>query len=174
MIFRLARVRRRKVSARPHHADLGGVSRPQEGRLSPARVGSEMARVVRFGCPTMVVMPDLFIERAGRLVPMTDLPFTSEDIFQALLGRHPALLEGDLLTPDREQRRFLLVCGMPVPDSEGGGGRWSSDHLFLDQDGIHTMVEIKRSSDTRIGREVIGRVLDYAANATALDFRTLT
>jgi hypothetical protein len=37
--------------------------------------------------------------------------------------------------------------------------------LFLDQDGVPTLVEVKRSSDTRIRREVIGQMLDYAANA---------
>lgn len=47
------------------------------------------------------------------------------------------------------------------------GGRWSLDHLFLDQDGIPTLVEVKRSSDTRIRREVVGQVMDYAANAVA-------
>jgi len=39
------------------------------------------------------------------------------------------------------------------------------DHLFLDQDAIPTIVEVKRSTDTRIRREVIGQMLDYAANA---------
>jgi hypothetical protein len=51
-----------------------------------------------------------------------------------------------------------------VPGSERGGARWSLDHLFLDQDGIPTVVEVKRSSDTRIRREVVGQMLDYAAN----------
>jgi hypothetical protein len=41
----------------------------------------------------------------------------------------------------------------------------SLDHLFLDQEGIPTLVEVKRSSDTRIRREVVGQMLDYAANA---------
>ena len=45
-----------------------------------------------------------------------------------------------------------------------GGGRWSIDHLFLEQDAIPTLVEVKRSSDTRIRREVVGQMLDYAAN----------
>ena len=44
-------------------------------------------------------------------------------------------------------------------------GRWSLDHLFLDQDGIPTLVEVKRGTDTRIRREVVGQMLDYAANA---------
>ena len=39
------------------------------------------------------------------------------------------------------------------------------DHLFIDQDAIPTFVEVKRSSDTRIRREVVGQMLDYAANA---------
>ena len=39
------------------------------------------------------------------------------------------------------------------------------DHLFLDQDAIPTLIEVKRSSDTRIRREVVGQMLDYAANA---------
>ncbi len=51
------------------------------------------------------------------------------------------------------------------PAEEDGGGRWSVDHLFFDQDAVPTLVEVKRSSDTRIRREVIGQMLDYAANA---------
>jgi hypothetical protein len=41
-----------------------------------------------------------------------------------------------------------------------------SINLFIDQDAIPTIVEVKRSSDTRIRREVVGQMLDYAANAT--------
>jgi hypothetical protein len=51
-----------------------------------------------------------------------------------------------------------------LPDDEDSGGRWSVDHLFLDQDAVPTLVEVKRSSDTRIRREVVGQMLDYAAN----------
>ena len=53
---------------------------------------------------------------------------------------------------------------MGVPGSEGGGAVWSVDHLFLDADGVPVIVEVKRSSDTRIRREVVGQMLDYAAN----------
>jgi hypothetical protein len=66
-----------------------------------------------------------------------------------------------------DPRRFLLVCReAPVTDSDGGSWRWSIDHLFVDQDAIPTLVEVKRSSDTRIRREVVGQMLDYAANGT--------
>lgn len=53
--------------------------------------------------------------------------------------------------------------------AERGGGydRWSLDHLYLDQEGVPTLVEVKRSEDTRIRREVVGQMLDYAANAVS-------
>ena len=34
----------------------------------------------------------------------------------------------------------------------------------MDQFGVPTLVEVKRSSDTRIRREVVGQLLEYAAN----------
>jgi len=54
---------------------------------------------------------------------------------------------------------------MGVPAGEEGEERWSLDHLFLDQDGVPTLVEVKRISDTRIRRTVVAQMLDYAANA---------
>ena len=48
---------------------------------------------------------------------------------------------------------------------EGAGSQFSLDHLFIDQDAIPTFVEAKRSIDTRIRREVVAQMLDYAANA---------
>lgn len=39
--------------------------------------------------------------------------------------------------------------------------------LFIDQDGIPTLIEVKRSTDTRIRREVVGQILDYTANAVS-------
>ena len=41
------------------------------------------------------------------------------------------------------------------------------DHLFLDQDAVPTLVEVKRSENTQIRREVVGQMLDYAANGVA-------
>jgi hypothetical protein len=59
----------------------------------------------------------------------------------------------------------LIAREVGVPDEAEGGDRWSVDHLFLDQDGIPTLVEVKQRGDTRIRREVVGQMLDYAANA---------
>lgn len=53
---------------------------------------------------------------------------------------------------------------MSVPNAADGSGRFSLDHLFLDQYGTPTFVECKRASDTRVRREVVAQMLDYAAN----------
>jgi hypothetical protein len=65
------------------------------------------------------------------------------------------------LTPDR----LLISREVGIPEQEQGGSRWALDHLFLDQDGVPTLVEVKRGSDPRTRREVVGQMLDYAANS---------
>jgi len=103
----------------------------------------------------------------GRLVRMVETPYESEEVLQALLSEYPDLLAGEQIN-DVSPRRWLLVSReAPVPDEEAGSGRWSMDHLFLDQDGVPTIIEVKRSSDTRVRREVVGQMLDYAANSVA-------
>ena len=99
------------------------------------------------------------------LVEMTEQPYDSEDILQALIARFPSLLAGDQLDSTSPRRWVLVDREAGLPDDEDAAGRWSVDHLFIDQDAIPTLVEVKRSSDTRIRREVIGQMLDYAANA---------
>lgn len=105
------------------------------------------------------------LQDGGGLVRMSESPYDSESLLQELLARYPDLLAGDQID-GAEPRRWLLVSReMGVPGEEDGADRWSLDHLFLDQEAIPTLVEVKRSSDTRIRREVVGQMLDYAANA---------
>lgn len=100
----------------------------------------------------------------GGLVPMATQPFDSESYLQELLERYPDLLPGGQIAP-RSPRKWLLIAReMGVPAEEGGTAQWSLDHLFVDQDAVPTIVEVKRSTDSRIRREVIGQALDYAAN----------
>lgn len=84
-----------------------------------------------------------------------------------LLAEYPNLLSGDQINQVSPRRWLLISREASIPGEEVGSGRWAVDHLFLDQDGIPTLVEVKRSTDTRIRREVIGQILDYAANAVA-------
>jgi hypothetical protein len=99
------------------------------------------------------------------LVAMTAQPYDTEDVLQALLARFPDLLAGDQYGTPAPRRWLLISREAAVPSAEDGAGRWSLDHLFVDQDAVPTLVEVKRSSDTRIRREVVGQMLDYAANA---------
>jgi hypothetical protein len=99
------------------------------------------------------------------LVEMAEQPYDSEDILQALIAKFPSLLAGDQYGTDAPRRWLLIGREAALPGTKDGGGRWSVDHLFFDQDAVPTLVEVKRSSDTRIRREVIGQMLDYAANA---------
>lgn len=98
------------------------------------------------------------------LMPMEETDYSREDILQELLETYPDLLPGDQFTPESPRRWLLVACEMGVPDPSGLGDRRSLDHLYLDQDGIPTFVECKRASDTRIRREVVAQMLDYAAN----------
>lgn len=94
----------------------------------------------------------------GGLVEMREQPYDTEDVLQKLLADHPRLLGGD------EGTGVLLVSReVAVADEEGSAGRL--DHLFLDRAGVPMLVEVKRATDPRIRREVVGQLLDYAANA---------
>jgi hypothetical protein len=97
------------------------------------------------------------------LVEMRESPYEAEDVLQALIAKFPSLLAGDQMGTEAPRRWLLVRREARVSDSEGGT-RWSVDHLFLDQDAVPTLVEVKRSSDSRIRREVVGQMLDYAAN----------
>jgi hypothetical protein len=107
----------------------------------------------------------IFVLRDGELVELVTEPFVTEDAFQKLLADHPAILTGDRRDADAAHRWLLVRREMGVPDQQLGSDRWAVDHLFLDQDGVPTLVEVKRGTDPRIRRELVGQMLDYAANA---------
>ncbi len=109
----------------------------------------------------------IYLREIDRLVAMAEAPYDAEHVLQELLAHYPDLLAGEQMRP-REPRRWLLIGREAgIPDTDGGPARWSIDHLFIDQDAIPTLVEVKRSSDTRLRREVVGQMLDYAANVAA-------
>lgn len=107
----------------------------------------------------------IFLVDGGRLVELTAQPYDSEALLQGLLADYPGLIAGSQIDRAAPRRWLLVSREMRGPGEENGSRRWSLDHLFLDQDGIPTLVEVKRSTDSRIRREVVGQMLDYAANA---------
>jgi hypothetical protein len=98
------------------------------------------------------------------LITLEETGYMTEGVLQDHLVNYPDLLPGDQIDPENPRRWLLVAQEMGVPGEEEGGSRWSLDHLFLDQDGIPTFVECKRSTDTRTRREVVAQMLDYAAN----------
>jgi len=107
-------------------------------------------------------MAGIFLRQGDSFVALREEPYEAEAILQELIAEHPHVLSGD----DFEHGDLLLVWREAgVRDQEGGGSRWALDHLYLDGDGVPTLVEVKRSIDTRARREVVAQMLDYAANA---------
>ena len=105
------------------------------------------------------------IQKDGQLVEMSEESYGSEADFQELLANIQIFSPEIRLTRKNPRRWLLISREAALPSEENGSDRWSVDHLFLDQDAIPTLVEVKRSSDTRIRREVVGQMLEYAANA---------
>ena len=104
------------------------------------------------------------LDAEQRLLALSAADFPTEDDLQRLIAENPELLDGDLIDPEAPRRWVLIRREMQVTNDESGG-RWSLDHLMLDQDGIPTLVEVKRASDSRTRREVVAQMLDKAANA---------
>jgi hypothetical protein len=102
----------------------------------------------------------IFLLSGENLVEMREQAYDSEDLLQAWLAKYPNLLAGGEQVTGSPRRWLLVKREAGVPDREAGGDRWSLDHLFIDQDAVPTLVEVKRSDDTRIRREVVGQMLD--------------
>jgi hypothetical protein len=110
--------------------------------------------------------PKIFLvgESQDSLVALEETGYMTESVLQGFLAEYPDLLPGDQIDPENPRRWLLVAREMGVPGDVTETGRWSLDHLFLDQDGMPTFVECKRAIDTRSRREVVAQMLDYAAN----------
>lgn len=107
----------------------------------------------------------VYLRDGEALIAMREEPYATEAVLQKLLADHPDLLAGGQSGSDGPRRWLLVSQELSLASEEDGSGRWYVDHLFIDQDAVPTLVEVKRSRDTRIRREVVGQTLDYAANA---------
>jgi hypothetical protein len=131
---------------------------------STGRPAASRRRCLRYRRP----VPGIFLRRdKGELVHLRSELYESEDQLQGLLEANPELLLGETAGSDRPSKYLLVRREAGVPEADRGSDRWFLDHLFLDAEGVPTLVEVKRSSDTRIRREVVGQMLDYAANILA-------
>lgn len=102
------------------------------------------------------------------LVEMTGQPYASEDRLQELLAKYPNLLAGEQIDSQKPRKWLLISREAGLPTEEGGSSWFAVDHLFIDQDAIPTLVEVKQSTNPEIRRTVVGQLLGYAASAVAL------
>lgn len=82
------------------------------------------------------------------LMAMEEAPYDSEKLLQEMLAKHPDLLAGEQINSDEPRRWLLVTREMAVQGDEDDSPRWSLDHLFLDQDAVPTLVEVKKGSNT--------------------------
>lgn len=117
--------------------------------------------------PTMPAIPSngrIYLRHDDGLIALRESPYDAEELLQSLVADYPDLLAGEQMDPVEPRRWLLIDREVGIEDAPDAASRWSLDHLFVDQDGTPTLIEVKRSSDTRIRREVAGQMLDYAAN----------
>ena len=102
----------------------------------------------------------------GGLEPLEEAPFSTEDELQALIARHPELLDGEQVRPGDPRRWILITREKGISEHPDAGARWSIDHLIIDQDAVPTLAEVKRGSNPEIRRTIVGQMLEYAAHAS--------
>ena len=86
---------------------------------------------------------------------------------QEIVEKNPNLLSREW---DYQPRKLYLISReQDVHKDEDAGITFSLDHLLVDDQGVPILVEVKRSIDTRIRREVVAQMLDYACRASAWD-----
>lgn len=108
----------------------------------------------------------IYLRQGDELIEMTEEPYEYESVLQEKLSEYPRLLAGGQMSDRGIDRWALIAREKAVPDKRGGGERWSADHLFVDQDAVPTIVEVKRSDNTEIRRKIVGQMLDYVAHAS--------
>ena len=101
----------------------------------------------------------------GRLEPLEEESFSTEEELQALIGEYPELLDGEQIRPSAPRRWILISCEKAIAETSAAAPRWAIDHLIIDQDAVPTLVEVKRGSNPEIRRTIVGQMLEYAAHA---------
>ena len=98
------------------------------------------------------------------ITKVTEALYEAEDHLQRALADFPEVIAGERTEGAPEPRLLLIQREAAIPEAVGGGNRFSLDNLYVDAEATPIFVEVKRSTDTRIRREVVGQLLDYAAN----------
>jgi hypothetical protein len=81
-------------------------------------------------------VPTIFlIDGSGEIVEMNDQPYDSERLLQELLAKYPSVLAGEQMNRTAPVKWLLVTREASIPGEADGAGRWSLDHVFIDQNG---------------------------------------
>jgi hypothetical protein len=107
-----------------------------------------------------------FFQTAGSqvLAELSKTPYENEAVLQKALADAPEVIAGFTTTGDEPTRLLLIKKEMTIPAADNSG-TLRVDHLYADATGVPVLVEVKRSTDLRLRREVVAQMLDYAASA---------
>jgi hypothetical protein len=108
----------------------------------------------------------VFILRGEQVGRMPARPFregvgsaTLEEALQDLLRDHPDLISGDQISPNSADPPRFALLGVELTLD----GRYSVDHVMVDNRGVPTIIETKLFENPESRRDVIGQILEYAA-----------
>ncbi len=107
----------------------------------------------------------VYLVEGEQLVAMERALYDAEDVLQRLLASDARLL-GGAASGEASTRRWILIKREALVRGASGQA-WSADHLFVDDEAVPTIVEVKRSTNTQLRREVVGQLLEYVANLRA-------
>jgi hypothetical protein len=100
-------------------------------------------------------MAKILVIEGDKVTPLDKTKFTEEGKLQDYLEKYPSLIP---LGETVEGASALLCIGREV-----GAGPGAIDLLFIDKDGLLTIVETKLRRNREARREVIGQIIEYAS-----------
>lgn len=104
------------------------------------------------------------IQANDELVEMTEQIYDSEEQLQELLETYPRLLAGDQIDRITPRRWLLISREIGGVNEDETIDLWSLNHLFIDPEGIPTLVEVRQVNQPENRYKLIGQLLDYGAN----------
>ncbi len=110
---------------------------------------------------------NLFALSDGKISEMAEYTYDQECDLQKIIADNPDLLLRSSDTDDNDNAALYLI------QREQNVESLYLDHLMVDQDSVPVLVEVKRSSDQRIYREVAAQMLDYASRVSSWDIGDL-
>lgn len=103
------------------------------------------------------------------VTPFTEEQYVTESILQEIISNNPSLI---LLPDDPSDYQLFLVRREHQVESDSGS-HYYLDILFVDSDSVPVIVEVKRSSDSRIHGPVLSQIIDYSARLQMMDFDSI-